>query len=158
MVEYMVDMYDKEDFPLDVAYFDIPYMDNYADFTVDTKTFPDVKGFADRLHKNNQKLIVILDAALSAEDPENKYYKQGDRDGIFIQSSVKTSKTYGKNLISKVWPQKTVFISWLHDKCPATWHMGLDDLYGQVPYDGLWIDMNEATTFAHGEIDGDSDE
>lgn len=79
MVEYMVDMYEKEDFPLDVAYFDIPYMDNYADFSIDTKTFPDVKGFTDRLHKNNQKLIVIIDAAMSAEDPENnKYYKQGN--------------------------------------------------------------------------------
>lgn len=61
-------------------------------------------------------------------------------------------------MISKVWPKKAVFVDWLHDKCPATWYDGLKDLRGQVEYDGLWIDMNEATTFAHGEIDGDSDE
>lgn len=59
--------------------------------------------------------------------------------------------------MSKVWPKKAVFIDWLHDKCPNTWNMGLGDLYQNLPYDGLWLDMNEATTFANGEVDGDVD-
>lgn len=70
--------------PLDVIYFDIPYMDKYADFSVDTKQFPDLKTFTENLKTNNQKLVVIIDAAISAEDTENKYYKQGNTDGIFI--------------------------------------------------------------------------
>lgn len=61
--------------PLDVIYFDIPYMDKYADFTVDTKQFPDLKTFSENLQKNNQKLVVIIDAAISAEDTANKYYQ-----------------------------------------------------------------------------------
>lgn len=121
----MVDRYNEENFPLDVAYFDIPYMKNYIDFTVDEVTFPDVKGFSEKLKRNNQKLIVIIDAAMSAEDTENKYYKQGAQDNIFIQSTTRTSKKYGSNLISKVWPKKAVFVDWLHEKCPATWYMGL---------------------------------
>jgi len=28
----------------------------------------------------------------------------------------------------------------------------LTDLYGKTKYDGIWIDMNEATTFANGEM------
>lgn len=31
------------------------------------------------------------------------------------------------------------------------WTTGLNDLYDLVKYDGIWIDMNEPTTFWHGE-------
>ena len=86
--------------PLEVIYFDIPYMNKYNDFTVDTEAFPDLKTFTDNLKANNQKLVVIIDAAISAEDPDNsKYYQQGNKDGIFIQSSIHQSDKYGKNLI-----------------------------------------------------------
>lgn len=105
--------------------------------------------FATGIHTNNQKLVVIVDAAISAEDTTaaNKYYTQGNTDGIFIQSSMFNSKTYGKNLINKVWPKTAVFIDWLHDKANNTWFTGLSDLQQQVAYDGLWLDMNEPSTF-----------
>lgn len=72
--------------------------------------------------------MVIIDAAISAEDTTSKYYTQGDKDKIFIQSGIKNSKKYGKNLVSMVWPKKAVFVDWLADKCVDTWKMGLDDL------------------------------
>lgn len=31
------------------------------------------------------------------------------------------------------------------------WHDGLTELYNQVPFDGLWLDMNEATGVCNGE-------
>ena len=31
------------------------------------------------------------------------------------------------------------------------WSTGLSDLYDLVNYDGIWIDMNEPTTFWNGE-------
>jgi len=49
----MVDSYRNDNFPLDVVYFDIPYMDKYADFTVDKVTFPNASDFAKELHDNN---------------------------------------------------------------------------------------------------------
>lgn len=61
--------------PLDVIYFDIPYMNNFEDFTVDTKAFPNLKDFSAQLQANNQKLVVIVDAAISAEDTTSKYYQ-----------------------------------------------------------------------------------
>lgn len=74
--------------------------------------------------------MVIVDAAISAEDTSdtNKYYTQGNKDGVFIQSSMFNSETYGKNLINKVWPKTAVFIDWLHDKANDTWFIGLQDL------------------------------
>lgn len=74
MVEDVIAKYQANNLPLDVMWLDIPYMKNYADFSVDTTAFPDLKGLANNLHTNNQKLVVILDAGLSADDTNNKYY------------------------------------------------------------------------------------
>jgi alpha-glucosidase (family GH31 glycosyl hydrolase) len=54
---------------------DITYLDKYADFSIDTKAFPDLKKLRDTLHDNRQQLVLILDAGLSADDLNNKYYK-----------------------------------------------------------------------------------
>jgi alpha-glucosidase (family GH31 glycosyl hydrolase) len=58
----------------------------------------------------------------------------------------------------KVWPNHTVFIDWFSPNATNVWFKGLNDLYNLIPYDGLWIDMNEATGFCSGEcILSDSD-
>lgn len=59
---------------------------------------------------------------------------------------------YGKNLISKVWPDNAVFVDWLHKDSAEFLKTGLDDLYELVNYDGLWLDMSEPTTFGNGEL------
>lgn len=51
-----------------------------------------------------------------------------------------------------MWPDKAVFIDWFNDKSLDFWRYGLEKLRGQVDFDGIWIDMNEPTTFSHGEI------
>ena len=53
MVEDVVAQYKSHDLPLDVMWLDIPYMKDYADFSVDTKAFPNIKGLADNLHSND---------------------------------------------------------------------------------------------------------
>jgi alpha-glucosidase (family GH31 glycosyl hydrolase) len=40
--------------PLDTIFLDIPYMDNYVDFTVDKKKFPTLPEFIGKLHANKQ--------------------------------------------------------------------------------------------------------
>lgn len=42
MVEEVIDKYDEADMPLETVYLDIPYMNKYNDFTVDTKAFNDL--------------------------------------------------------------------------------------------------------------------
>ena len=49
-------------------------MKDFADFSVDTTAFPNMTTWTAALHAKNQKLTLIIDAALSAEDPENIYY------------------------------------------------------------------------------------
>jgi|TARA_B110000285_G_C15131559_1_gene623922 alpha-glucosidase (family GH31 glycosyl hydrolase) len=49
-------------------------MKDFADFSVDTATFPNLATWTETLHANNQKLTLIIDAALAAENIENPYY------------------------------------------------------------------------------------
>jgi len=60
--------------PLEGIFFDIPYLADGADFSVNTTTFPDLKTWSANLKKNNQKLTVIIDGGISADDFENYYY------------------------------------------------------------------------------------
>jgi len=53
--------------------------------------------------------------------------------------------------VTHVWPNKTVFLDFFGDNAAQIWEEGLTDLYQKVPYDGLWLDMNEATAFCNGE-------
>jgi len=84
LVEDMIQAYSDAGMPLETVYLDIPYMQDYSDFTVNTVDFPDLQGLADSLHANNQKLVVIIDAALSADDEEGKYYTMAQDAGILI--------------------------------------------------------------------------
>lgn len=61
---------------MEAIWLDIPYMDNYADFSVDSNAFPTIGDYVTNvLHANKQKMVVILDAGLSADDLNNKYYE-----------------------------------------------------------------------------------
>lgn len=153
MVQEALNQYKSQGFPLDAIFLDIPYMDNYVDFTVDRKNFPDLPGLANQLHANNQHLIPIIDAAISAEDLTNKYYSMGNKDDVFIKSAIHKNETYNNNLINQVWPKVSVFVDWFNDKCTNMWFAGLDDLYTATKYDGIWIDMNEPWGFQTAELD-----
>ena len=75
MVENVVSEYKSQGFPLDVVFLDIPYMNNYVDFTVNKTAFKNLSGLANELHANNQHIIPIIDAGISAENlTNNKYY------------------------------------------------------------------------------------
>ena len=129
MVENVIKNYSDNGFPLDTVYLDIPYMDNYVDFTVDVKNFPNLTKLATDLHSKNQHLVVIIDAGISAEDTTQKYYKQGNDDDVFIKSNITKSAAYGDNLVSSVWPKKAVFVDWFNANCTNLWGLGLSDLY-----------------------------
>jgi alpha-glucosidase (family GH31 glycosyl hydrolase) len=67
------------------------------------------------------------------------------------------SYIFNDTLYAKVWANHTVFLDWFHSQAAVVWGKGLQDLYGKVPYDGIWIDMNEATSINQGEINRTSE-
>lgn len=83
----VIDAYKTNKIPLEGVHLDIPYLGNYADFSVNTTTFPTISTFADNLHTNNQKLVVIVDAGLSADSVEGFWTKAADKK-VLLKSTV----------------------------------------------------------------------
>ena len=152
MVENVIGTYEIENFPLDTIYLDIPYMDKYQDFTVDMGVWYDIQSLYDKLLTKHQKLVLILNGGLAFDSTDNKYYNLGNTDDVFIKSGQWKSEKYSNNLIGQVWTNQTAFIDWFNPKCMNLWATGLNDLYAKIPFNGLWLDMNEANTFSHGEL------
>lgn len=143
--------YQENKLPLDAIWLDIPYMDNFADFTVDNKTFPNIETLAEAIHTNKQKIIPIIDGGISADNKRDTYYQLATQNRALIESTINSPNKYSNALVSKVWPNKVVFMDWFSRGAYITWRQGLKDLYKKLPFDGLWLDMNEATTFMDGE-------
>ena len=149
-VQENIDNYAKDNIPLEGIWLDIPYMDGYADFSVNTTAFPTLKQMTDTIHANNQRMIVILDAGISGMDAQNKYFSQAAQANVLLKSAINPDVDNGF-LTNHVWPNKTVFLDFFAGAARDIWAQGINDLWAKVPFDGLWLDMNEATGFCNGE-------
>uniref|UniRef100_A0AAR2KY95 Glycoside hydrolase family 31 TIM barrel domain-containing protein n=1 Tax=Pygocentrus nattereri TaxID=42514 RepID=A0AAR2KY95_PYGNA len=65
--------------PYDTQYTDIDYMEDKKDFTYDMVKFKDLPQFADYMHEQGQKYILILDPAIAISKRINGTYESYDR-------------------------------------------------------------------------------
>ncbi|XP_075034030.1 lysosomal alpha-glucosidase [Mixophyes fleayi] len=139
----------KANIPLDVQWNDIDYMDGYRDFTFDKKRFGDYGAMVKEFHAQGLKYIMIVDPAISISAPPGSYppYDDGLKRGVFI-----TNQT-GQPLVGEVWPGLTVFPDFTNPDTFSWWHDMVKDFYDKVPFDGMWIDMNEPSNFVPGSVD-----
>ncbi|CAG8514259.1 10673_t:CDS:2 [Acaulospora morrowiae] len=146
-LEEMVNRYQAESIPMDVAWIDIDYMDLYKPFTYSPTRFPPEKfaEFVRKLHERHQKLVVILDPGIKIEKGFRPY-DEGFEKNLFIK------RADGENFVGKVWPGTTVFPDWFHPKTQEYWTETIRRWLSQVPIDGLWIDMNEIANFIDGDL------
>ncbi|XP_066118577.1 maltase-glucoamylase isoform X2 [Saccopteryx bilineata] len=138
--------------PYDVQHADIDYMDGRKDFTynpVDFKGFPE---FAKELHNNGQKLVIIVDPAISDNSSSSYPYGPYDRGSdmkIWVSASDGVTPVIGK-----VWPGSTVFPDYTNPNCAGWWTREFELFHDQVEFDGIWIDMNEVSNFVDGSVSG----
>lgn len=144
-VEEVVKKFSDNKIPLEAMWLDIEYMEGYRNFKVDKKRWKNIPQLANSLHKKGQKIIPIVDAGFEASD-KYSYYVIGSSGNMFIKSA-KYPNEYDGNLIGSVWPGKSAFLDFLHPSTEKFWHGGLTTLHGATSFDGIWIDMNEVTTF-----------
>ncbi|XP_015492493.1 sucrase-isomaltase, intestinal [Parus major] len=141
------------DLPYDAQVIDIEYMDKRKDFTYDKVKFKDLPEFASYLHGYDLKYIIILDPAISTQNLSDgspyESYRRGTARKVWVNESDGITP-----LLGEVWPGETVFPDFTSPEGTSWWVDECKLFYDMVPYDGLWIDMNEVSSFVQGSKRG----
>lgn len=144
MMETVVKKYISNDIPLDVIWSDIDYMIDKEIFTVDQDRFPPekMKSFATKYKK---RWVPIIDVGVKQQFPRGPGLQAGLEKNIFVKNNK------GQNLLGSVWPGRVYFPDFLNPLTEDYWGEMLEFLYKTIPFDGIWLDMNEIANFVDGE-------
>jgi alpha-glucosidase/lysosomal alpha-glucosidase len=115
-VEQVVDKYKEYGIPLETMWTDIDYMDGYRDFTFDPVHFPvpKVRAFIQKLHKNGQKYVLIVDPGIKI-DKGLPSYDRGISQDIFMKNAD------GSLFVGNVWPGYVHFPDFFHPLTQQFW-------------------------------------
>lgn len=146
----VLDGYNNNELPLDVLWSDIDYMTDFWDFTLDYSRFPK-EGFSlllEKLHDQGKFYVPIVDAGVAATD--YFAYNRGLEMNVFVRRNSNDTQPF----VGLVWPGKAVFPDFFHPNASKYWDEMFDILYEDVEFDGIWLDMNEGSSFCDGECPG----
>ncbi|CAM0137160.1 hypothetical protein VKS41_008740 [Umbelopsis sp. WA50703] len=145
-VDTVVEEYRKNKIPLETMWTDIDYMDRTKDFTFDPINFPisKVKDLTSKLHSRDQHYVVMIDPAISTNTSYEPYSRGHEMD-VFLKLN-----DYKTELQGQVWPGYTVWPDWWHPKVQDYWNYEVTSFMKSIQLDGVWIDMNEPSSFCLG--------
>ncbi|XP_008070613.1 sucrase-isomaltase, intestinal [Carlito syrichta] len=142
--------------PFDTQVTDIDYMEEKKAFTYDEVAFNGLPEFVQDLHNHGQKYVIILDPAISINKRTNgapyEAYDRGSAQNVWVNESDGSTP-----LIGEVWPGLTVYPDFTNPSCIDWWANECSLFHEKVNYDGLWIDMNEVSSFIKGSLKGCND-
>lgn len=135
--------------PADGIWLDIQHLDGFRSFTWDPRGFPDPAGLVQRLGAIGFKTVVIVDPGLKV-DPAWDVYAEGLAQGAFLTRN-------GRPYVGRVWPGAAVFPDFSAPDARAFWERLVPRTLDKG-VQGLWIDMNEPSSFVAeegGTVPGD---
>jgi len=149
--EHVVNEMARFGLSLESVWNDIDYMFKYRDFDNDADRFLYDEGakFLKRLHDNGQHYIPIVDAAIYVPNPETEkgvypVFDDGNNTGSFMLNPD------GSLYVGQVWPGYTVFPDWHTKSAEEWWQKTMAAWHEKIAFDGIWIDMNEVSSFCVG--------
>ncbi|KAI9754374.1 MAG: hypothetical protein M1815_005675 [Lichina confinis] len=152
-LQAVVDGFDRFEIPLEYIWSDIDIYYLYRDFTTDSNTYPYEEGreFLRRLKESGRSWVPIIDAAIYIPNPENASdayppFERGSKVDAFLRNPD------GSLYIGDVWPGYTVFPDFLAPGARPWWIDEISRSHKELPFDGLWVDMNEASSFITGSV------
>jgi alpha-glucosidase len=127
--------------PADVIWMDIDYQDRNRPFTVNTKTFPDLKKLNNDMAGDGFRLVAITDLHV-AYLPDHGYapYNTGIAGNHFVH------KADGSLYVAPVWPGPAVFPDFTRAATRTWWGDQYRDFIADG-FAGFWNDMNEPAVF-----------
>ncbi|CAH1273118.1 GAA [Branchiostoma lanceolatum] len=136
--------------PQDTQWNDIDYMTSHLDWTYDGDKFAELPAVVKDLHDHGQHYIMIVDPGISNTQKAGTYppYDVGLKRGVFIND------TDGNPIVGRVWPGDTTFPDFTNPITQQWWLEMAADFHKKVPFDGMWIDMNEPSNFVDGSTHG----
>ena len=131
----------QERVPTDVLWLDIDFQDRNRPFTVNTQTFPDLKGLIGDMKGQGYKVVTITDLHVAkAEGQGYAPYDSGTRTDEFVR------RADGSVYVVPVWPGPSVFPDFTQAKT-RDWWGGLFADQVKMGVAGAWNDMNEPAIF-----------
>ncbi|ELW64814.1 Sucrase-isomaltase, intestinal [Tupaia chinensis] len=153
--------------PYDVQYTDIDYMERQLDFTIGER-FSDLPQFVDRIRGEGMRYIIILDPAISGNETQPyPAFERGLEKDVFVKWPNTNDICW-----AKVWPDlpnitidetltedeavnasraHVAFPDFFRNSTAEWWAREILDFYNdRMKFDGLWIDMNEPSSFVNG--------
>ena len=109
----------------------------------------------DDLHNNSQHYVPIFDAAIYVPNPNNATDNDYEPFHLGNESDVFLKNPDGSLYIGAVWPGYTVFPDFLANNTQEYWNKMFKDWYERIPFDGIWTDMNEVSSFCVGSCGTD---
>ncbi|KAK6734135.1 hypothetical protein RB195_017734 [Necator americanus] len=148
----------KAGIPLDTSVADIDYMDRYKDFTVGEK-WSKLGSYVEDLHSRGMRTILMFDPAIQVDydtfnrgmDAKANFIEWEREDQVMrsIQDRYPlVSNT--KIMLGVVWPDRHVAFPDFLDPTNNTAKWWIEEFvrfHKLVPFDGIWIDMNEPANF-----------
>ncbi|OQR91984.1 hypothetical protein ACHHYP_04157 [Achlya hypogyna] len=130
--------------PQDGQWTDINAMDRKRDFTWDPVGFPEaqVARFIDDLHAHGQHYVPIVDAGIASDDTTYASYTDGLAMNVFMKDPANVGVEQ-----DKAWPGMVAFPDFFHPNGTEYWRKQLARYYEGAKYDGIWLDMNEPSSF-----------
>ncbi|XP_053073952.1 putative maltase-glucoamylase-like protein FLJ16351 isoform X1 [Acinonyx jubatus] len=132
--------------PYDVQYSDIDYMEGGKDFTIDKEAFPRLEDFAKDLHGQGMKYVIIMHPGILNKSNYHPY-ETGSKKRVWIWQD-------NEFAIGQGYPGLTVFPDFSNPVCIEWWREQISEFHKTLEFDGVWIEMDEVSSFHHGSNGG----